>query len=148
MGGGGAKLRSLETYPDMLQRWRVQAYSKWIDWTWTDRSADTEAIRKFAKNWADIKHLFEGDRKECWMMSTLCVSPEAQKQGHGKALVDEAIKLANNEVPKVMVAVISSKAGDEFYQRLGFYEVGRANVGDLSHLDGGSVKFYDRHLKE
>ena len=119
----------------------------WEEKNWTDRSADPEAQGKFEKNWDDIAHHFTGDRKECWLIDFFCVHPDFQRKGLGRSLLQKAVDLGENENPKVPVAVISSAAGDQFYATFGFEQVGQASVGDLAHVEGGSIKFYERHLK-
>ncbi|RMZ89900.1 hypothetical protein DV736_g2870, partial [Chaetothyriales sp. CBS 134916] len=116
------------------------------DANWIDRSADPEAIAAFERNWEDIKHHFCGPRAECWMIELLCVAPDAQKSGYGRELIHAAIALCQAENPMVPLCVIASETGDGFYEKLGFREVGRANVGELSGVRGGSLKFYEEHL--
>ena len=120
----------------------------WVEKTWTDRSADPGNVAKFEKNWDDIEHHFSGARKECWLVNFLCVHPDFWYKGLGEPLVNKAIGLGDAESPKVPVAVISSKMGDRHYQKWGFEEVGRADVGDLSGIQGGSIKFYEKHLRD
>ncbi|RMZ84064.1 hypothetical protein DV737_g1399, partial [Chaetothyriales sp. CBS 132003] len=116
------------------------------DANWADRSADPEAIAAFDRNWEDIKHHFCGPRAESWMIELFCVAPDAQKSGHGRQLIHAAIALCQAESPMVPLCVIASETGDAFYEKLGFRQVGRANVGGLSGVRGGSLKFYEEHL--
>lgn len=120
----------------------------WDEKTWVDRSADTVAQEKFSRNCNDIAHHFSGCRKECWLIDFLCVHPDFQRQGIGQLLLQQAVDLGMNEDPQVPVGVISSVVGDQFYTKFGFEEVGMVSVGDLSHLKGGSIKFYERHLTQ
>ncbi|RMZ79728.1 hypothetical protein DV738_g3257, partial [Chaetothyriales sp. CBS 135597] len=122
----------------------------WLGADVPDNGADPEAIAAFERNWDDIKQHFTGARAESWFIERLCVAPDAQKRGHGRALVQEAIARCRREgegkegerPTMVPLAVIASEVGDAFYDKLGFREVGRANVGALSGVKGGSLKFY------
>ena len=145
LGAGASKLpRSLfQSFQGAL----MSSQNLWIDYTWTDRSADADAVTKFDNNWNDIEHNFSGPRKECWLIDVLCVHPDFQHRGIGRSLAMKAVELGEGEDPMVPVAVIASATGDRFYNKLGFKEVGRADVGDLKDVKGGSIKFYELHLK-
>jgi GNAT superfamily N-acetyltransferase len=147
IGEGGDKRVTSESLAQKCRRLIVEAQNLWCTWTWTDRSADPDAIAKFDNNWDDIAHHFTGPRKECWMIDTLCVHPEFQKKGFGRDLTLNAIEVCRSEEPMVPLAVIASETGNAFYEKQGFQEAGRANVGDLSGAKGGSIKFYERHLR-
>ena len=67
--------------------------------------------------------------------------------GYGRDLILNAFELGKGEEPRVPVAVISSDIADDFYEKYGFREVGRADVGDMSVVKGGSLKFYEEHLQ-
>ncbi|RMD39201.1 hypothetical protein DV735_g5930, partial [Chaetothyriales sp. CBS 134920] len=108
-----------------------------------DPSVVTYAMAAFERNWEDIKHHFVGARAQSWMIEMLCVAPDAQGRGHGRALVEAAIarcRGAEGGDGRVPLCVIASERGDAFYDKLGFREVGRANVGELSGVSGGSLK--------
>jgi GNAT superfamily N-acetyltransferase len=146
IGESEDKRATSESLAEKGRRLIVQGQNQWSNWTWTDRTADPEAIAKFDSNWDDIAHYFTGPRKECWMIDILCVHPEFQKKGFGRDLILNAIEVCRSEEPMVPLAVIASEIGDGFYEKQGFQEAGRANVGDLSGVNGGSLKFYERHL--
>jgi GNAT superfamily N-acetyltransferase len=146
LGEGGSKRATSESLEQKGRRLIVEAQNRWWNWTWTDRSADQDAIAKFDKSWDDIAHHFTGPRKECWMIDILCVHPEFQKKGFGRDLILNAIEVCRSEEPMIPLAVIASEVGDAFYEKHGFQEAGRANVGGLSGVKGGSLKFYERHL--
>lgn len=118
------------------------------DEAWTDRTVDPAAMAYFMANGEHIKHHFTGEGVECWELTHLCVHPDFQGKGYGSRLLQSVIDLATDADPRVPVGLVSSPAGDRFYEKRGFVQVGhakRAN-GPMSHLDGGSIKFYDRHL--
>ena len=144
LGEGGQKRAAAESLSERVQ---ANAADKWDDLTWTDRSADPKALEIFDKNWEDIKHHFAGPREEAWMIGMFCVAPDAQKEGYGRLLIRNAIELCKSEAPAVPLCVIASEIGDAFYEKMGFREVGRANVGDMSCVVGGSIKFYEQHLQ-
>ena len=115
--------------------------------TSANRAADPGAHAIYEKNWDDIEHHFSGPRGQAWFIVLLCVHPDVQKgSGYGRDFVQNAIRLAEYEHPPVPLAVISSEIADAFYDRYGFREVGRADVGDMSVVKGGSIKFYEQHL--
>lgn len=116
--------------------------------TFENRAADPKAVASFEKSWADIEHHFVGPRAQAWFIELLCVHPDVQREaGYGRDLLQNAIHLGENEQPPVTVAVIASEIGDAFYEKYGFREVGRADVGDISGVAGGSLKFYEQHLE-
>jgi GNAT superfamily N-acetyltransferase len=129
---------------------KAQAFAEktWDDVAWTDKAADPKAMEAFERNWEDIKHHFTGSRAECWMIEMLCVAPDAQRGGYGRQLIQKAIELCKSENPAAPLSVIASEVGDAFYEKMGFHEVGRANVGVLSDLVGGSIKFNEQHLHQ
>ena len=43
----------------------------------------------------------------------------------------------------VCASLIAGLGSEEFYGKMGFKEVGRANVGGLEGLEGGAVMFRD-----
>jgi GNAT superfamily N-acetyltransferase len=147
IGEGARALAQAETYPEMLVRKMYDADEYADSFTGTNRSADPKALEAFEQNWNEIEHHFTGPRAESWMIELLCIHPDAQKSGYGKALIEAAIAVAQSEEPPLPLAVIASEIGDAFYEKIGFREVGRANVGALSEVEGGSLKFYEQHLK-
>lgn len=133
-----------ESFSAKEDRARVLAQNALDQTTWTDRSLDPDAQARFERNWVNIKHHFD---RECWFMECLCVHPDYQGKRVGIRLLNTAIELAESRSPPVAVGLISTAIADEFYRKHGFVEVGRANVGETAHLNGGSIKFYERHLK-
>ena len=148
IGKGAKDLAQEESWKQMLERkmWAADEYTDGL--MSTDRSADAEAMKAFDESWSDIRHYFTGSRKECWLIELLCIHPDVQKSGFGQSLVEAAIELCKSEEPQLSLAVISSHVGDAFYEKIGFFEIGRADVGGLSGVKGGSLKFYEKHLAE
>lgn len=119
------------------------------DSTFNNRAADPKALAIFEKNWNDIEHHFSGPRGQAWFVEGLCVHPGVQRSGgFGRDLILNAIELGKREEPPVPIAVISSDVADQFYEKYGFREVGRADVGAMSVVKGGSLKFYEEHLRK
>lgn len=147
IGKGGDARAAAETYWHQIQR-RLYTVQKNVEsMAWPDRSADDEAVAAFDRNWEDIKHHFTGPRAQCWMIELFCIHPDSQKKGYGRDLVQTAIDLCKSETPKLPLCVIASDIGDAFYEKYGFREVGRANVGALAGVVGGSLKFFEDHLE-
>lgn len=137
--GKGGKAETTNEIPD------VQEYLDSL--SATDRSADPQAMAAFDRNWEDIRHHFSGDRAECWMIEMLCIHPDWQKMGCGRDLIQAAISLVESESTRLPLCVIASEVADGFYEKYGFHEVGRANVGALAGVHGGSLKFYEDQLR-
>jgi len=145
MGEGAAKL------PDPVslkaQRAVVTAQNLYAERTWTDQSADTKNIELFDGNWDDVKHHWTGPRAETWYIHFLCVHPDFWFKGLAQPMIQKGIDLAKAEDPPVSASVICSELGEPFYRKWGFEEVGSAVVGPLKDLKGGSIKFYEKHLR-
>jgi GNAT superfamily N-acetyltransferase len=147
IGQGSHALAVSESYSHQLQR-QLHATRHYVEsMIWPCKSADHDAIAAFEQNHEHTEHYFTGDHAECWMIELLCIHPDAQKKGYGFDLVRTAIELCKEENPAVPLCVIASDVGDAFYEKYGFREVGRANVGALEGVKGGSLKFYEEHLK-
>ena len=71
----------------------------------------------------------------------LCVRPTYQGHGHGRILVQWGKDRAAEE--GVCASLTSAENKEGFYEKMGFREVGRANVGPLAHVRGGGVMFWD-----
>ena len=148
LGKGGDRRAAAESWARKAERAIGATQTTWDNWTLTDRSADKHNMDIFDRNWEDIKQHFTGPREECWMIELLCIHPDVQKRGYGRNLIQNAIEVCKAEDPPVPLAVIASETGDEFYEKLGFREAGRANVGEMAGVGGGSLKFYENHLQE
>lgn len=71
----------------------------------------------------------------------LATHPDFQGQGLGKELVQWGLEEAEKE--NMCVSVISSLGKEGFYGKFGFIEMGRANVGPLTGIQGGAIMFRD-----
>lgn len=71
----------------------------------------------------------------------LSVHPDHQLRGHGSALVEWGKEKARSE--RICASTTSAEMKEGFYNKLGFVEVGRANVGPLSGVEGGAIMFCD-----
>jgi GNAT superfamily N-acetyltransferase len=144
---GTSALENAESYARRAQRLLVAGQDYVSSLLAPDKSADVAAMATFDANWEDIAQYFSGKREECWMIELLCIHPDSQGMGYGRKLVNAAVEVCEGEEPKLPLAVIASEIGDAFYEKMGFREVGRANVGGLSGVKGGSLKFLEGHVK-
>lgn len=147
IGQGGETRTAAESFGHRMQRQLYVAQDYLESFAWSDKSADHEAMAVFDQNWEDIQHYFSGPRAECWMIELLCIHPDSQKAGYGREIIRTAIDFCKSETPPLPLCVIASEAGDAFYEKQGFREVGRADVGGLQGVKGGSLKFYEEHLR-
>jgi GNAT superfamily N-acetyltransferase len=74
-------------------------------------------------------------RQNAWYLSTLALWPHLQGRGLGSLLLDHGMQRARQNAAASWL--ISLAGVDAFYRRHGFVEIGRANVGELAHWDGG-----------
>jgi GNAT superfamily N-acetyltransferase len=147
LGSGGQVLVAKETLVHATERKICEAQDRASGLVWEDKSADKEAMAAFDENWDDIKHHFTGSRTECWLIELLCIHPDVQKGGYGRAMINKAIEVCKGERSPTPLAVITSEIGDAFYEKMGFQEIGRANVGGLASVRGGPIRIYECHLK-
>ena len=66
--------------------------------------------------------------------------PDYQGKGIGRPFLEYVVRLGRDERPPVPVMLISSAVADGFYKKFGFEEVGRACVGEMSGIGGGSIR--------
>lgn len=107
-----------------------------------DRSASIENIAIFnaAKPLAD--HLWSGSFALCYHLDILCIAPSSQGHGYGAKLVRWGLKKAAASEQDMSTSVIAAWERDAFYERFGFVERGRANVGGLEgKVKGGAAMF-------
>jgi GNAT superfamily N-acetyltransferase len=109
---------------------------------WPDRSADPEHIAAFKAAVPLAAHLWSGDREDSWYLDLLCTHPDFEGKGHGSSLVKWGIGRAGEE--GICASVIAAWAKDPFYERFGFKEAGRADVGPIAGVKGGAVMFKDK----
>lgn len=112
---------------------------------WPDKSADPEHVRTFYAYFPTVAHHWAGARAETWYLGCLCVHPDHQGKGHGKRLIERGLEMVMED--KICASVIASEAGDKFYEKLGWVEVGSAAIGPLSDVKGGSIKFWEKYLE-
>lgn len=108
---------------------------------WPDKSADPVKIAAFYSSHPLCAHLWSGEREDGWMLDLLCTDPAFEGKGHGKGLVKWGLEKSKEE--GVCSSVIAAEGKDGFYEKFGFREVGRANVGAISSISGGAVMFID-----
>ncbi|SPJ75133.1 uncharacterized protein FTOL_04864 [Fusarium torulosum] len=78
-------------------------------------------------------------RRSAWYLSSLGVSPDVQGAGYGSLLLQHGLEAADRAgVPTWLVGL---RGLDKFYNRFGFVEVARANIGELKDWDGGVIMF-------
>ncbi|KAH6968730.1 acyl-CoA N-acyltransferase [Fusarium avenaceum] len=78
-------------------------------------------------------------RRSAWYLSSLGVSPDVQGAGYGSLLLQHGLEAADRAgVPTWLVGL---RGLDNFYNRFGFVEVARANIGELKDWDGGVIMF-------
>ncbi len=88
----------------------------------------------FAYHW-------DGPRKENWYLDLIAVHPDYQGYKYGRTLVEWGLELAAQD--QVCASLIAADGKDGFYRKMGFAEVGRANVGPLAEpgIRGGAIMF-------
>lgn len=78
-------------------------------------------------------------RREAWYLASLGVDTDVQGQGLGSMLLRDGLREADEA--GVATWLVGLRGLEKFYDRFGFVEVGRANVGELEDWEGGSVMF-------
>ncbi len=106
-----------------------------------NRAADPSKAHILEEAYPLFAHHWDGPRKENWFLDILAVHPEYQGYKYGRALVEYGLELAARD--QVCASVIAADGKDGFYGKLGFVEVGRANVGPLAEngIRGGAIMF-------
>ena len=66
----------------------------------------------------------------------------------GKPYLPEAVGLGRRESPPVATGLVSTEAREHFNLKFEFEKVGKANVGAMNQVRGGSIMFYERHLQD
>ncbi|KAH6985830.1 hypothetical protein BKA56DRAFT_297323 [Ilyonectria sp. MPI-CAGE-AT-0026] len=93
--------------------------------------------RVFAKIEPEI--LNSSRRRAAWYLATVAVDPAVQGHGVGAMLVRDGLRKADHE--GVATWLVGLRGLERYYDRFGFLEVGRANVGELKDWEGGSIMF-------
>ena len=75
--------------------------------------------------------------KNFWNLSTLFVAPARQRQGIGRALMAEVLRVCGPASPRGKVEVNSSRVAVPFYETQGFRRTGRTHVrpGGCFHME-------------
>lgn len=118
---------------------------KGVEYWWPNHAADpryTTLLHDIepliAHHWESANH---PERKSNLYLDILAVHPEGQGQGVGRQLVEWGIDQSKGE--GVPASVIAAHEKEAFYDKFGFREVGRANVGKMGEagIRGGSIMF-------
>ncbi|GAB7364995.1 hypothetical protein MBLNU230_g5778t1 [Neophaeotheca triangularis] len=98
-----------------------------------------------------IAHNWTGTRAEGWYLSLIGVSPDHEKKGYGRELVQYGFDLSRKE--GVVCSVISAEGRERFYQSCGF-DVTLGRVGELGgeanparDVAGGTIHFWDNGIR-
>ncbi|KAK7393891.1 hypothetical protein QQX98_013325 [Neonectria punicea] len=78
-------------------------------------------------------------RRAAWYLSSLGVDPAVQGRGVGDMLVRDGLRAADRA--GVATWLVGLRGLERYYDRFGFVEVARANVGELKDWEGGAVMF-------
>lgn len=78
-------------------------------------------------------------RRQAWYLSIVAVLPSLHGQGLGGVLLRDGLR--GVDARGAASYLISLRGVEPFYQRYGFVEVARANVGKLKEWDGGAIMF-------
>lgn len=116
-----------------------------LDYWWPNRASDPryttlldDIAPLIAYHWDSADH---PERKSNLYLDILAVHPEGQGKGVGRELVQWGIDESKKE--RIPSSVIAAHEKDKFYEKFGFREVGRANVGKMGEagIRGGSIMF-------
>jgi GNAT superfamily N-acetyltransferase len=75
----------------------MRAWVSMSSWIWPNRAADPTKTHMFEESWPFIKHLWTGDRANCWDLHLLAVHPSYGGLGIGKQLVKWGLRQAEEE---------------------------------------------------
>ncbi|KAI5462539.1 hypothetical protein BGZ63DRAFT_403756 [Mariannaea sp. PMI_226] len=78
-------------------------------------------------------------RRAAWYLATVAVDPGVQGYGIGGLLVRDG--LARADAAGAATWLVGLRGLENYYNRFGFLEVARANIGELKDWDGGSIMF-------
>ncbi|KAG9245921.1 putative GNAT family acetyltransferase [Calycina marina] len=111
--------------------------------THPNRAASPRYITALEDSFPHFAHLWSSPSMvQNWYLDLLATHPDYHGQGLGKQLVTWGVEEADRE--GVPASVIAAKGKEGFYEKAGFVEVGRANVGELmveGRIEGGAVMF-------
>lgn len=109
---------------------------------WPNRAADPTKANSLGEAFLLCADLWSGSREETWFLDMLSVDPDYQLQGHGRTLMHWGKDRAREE--GICASLTAAEDKNSFYEKLGFVEVGRANIGPLTSVQGGAVMFCDK----
>ncbi|CAH0053089.1 unnamed protein product [Clonostachys solani] len=111
------------------------------DWLLPLRNLDKKAAGTFVRVYEQVtpQYLNTDRRKNAYYLSTLVVEPKLQGSGLGTVLLKDGLRKVEEEDPNAPSWLVGVKGVEGFYGRQGFVEVGRMNVGELSHWGGGAI---------
>lgn len=125
----------------VLQQQYITLSNRVSSHMWPNRAADPTKVNCLAEAFPHFSHHWSGARQETWFLDMLCVHPDYQCRGHGRALVEWGKERARSE--GICASTTSAELKEGFYEKMGFVEVGRANVGPIATVEGGAVMFCD-----
>ncbi|VUC27680.1 unnamed protein product [Clonostachys rosea] len=119
----------------------VRGFLSLRDWLFPLRNLDKEAASTFVRVYEQVtpQYLNTDRRKNAYYLSTLAVEPKLQGSGLGTVLLKDGLRKVEEEDPNAPSWLVGVKGTEGFYGRLGFVEVGRMNVGELSQWGGGAI---------
>ncbi|KPI44253.1 uncharacterized protein AB675_8751 [Cyphellophora attinorum] len=101
---------------------------------WRNRAASPaqECIIEASEASGCLDHIWDPAKNRCpsWYIESMAVDPDWQGKGVGRLLVEEGLKLAEQE--GVSASVIAADGKEDFYRKCGFVTgpVGRSGMGD------------------
>ncbi|KAG5665981.1 hypothetical protein KAF25_010106 [Fusarium avenaceum] len=135
------KLLTLPSFSDAWMTPIVRAVLKLHSFLFPIRSVDNHRLGIYDRVFSTIEPdvLNSPRRRSAWYLSSLGVSPDVQGAGYGSLLLQHGLEAADRAgVPTWLVGL---RGLDNFYNRFGFVEVARANIGELKDWDGGVIMF-------
>lgn len=95
----------------------------------------------FNRTIVSLQYLFEEppSRKRAWYFSTLAVDPSLQGKGYGSLLLRRGLEIVDQDNSPTWLVGLEEL--EKYYNRFGFVEKARANVGELERWVGGSIMF-------
>ncbi len=111
------------------------------DWLFPIPHLDKHASSTFTRSFTDVEPriLSTPRRKSAWYLSILGVRPTVQGKGLGTTLMLHGLRRVDQAGAAAWL--IGLKGVEGYYEKHGFVEVARANVGELEHWGGGAVMF-------
>lgn len=113
------------------------------DWLFPIPNLDDKAAGAFTRVSDEVtpQYLNTERRRNAYYLSTLIIDPKRQKTGLGSVLLKDGLRRVEEETPGAASWLVSVHGAEPFYNRVGFAEVGRMNVGELAEWTGGVIMF-------